>query len=74
MADELLKETSELRRPSASKESTCRTSNTTGGRSSQGADSTGGGIVSVIGYFKNILKLITRTFIKKKVEAIPKIQ
>jgi len=49
VADELLKETSELRRPSASADSNCRTSNaTTAGRSSQGAESTAG-IVSVIG-------------------------
>lgn len=45
VADELLKET-ELRRPSASTESNCRTSNATG-RSSQGVEA--GGIMSVMG-------------------------
>jgi len=41
VAEELLKETSELRRPSASVESNCRTSNATAGRSSA-AESTAG--------------------------------
>ncbi|KAF7633992.1 hypothetical protein Mgra_00006620 [Meloidogyne graminicola] len=64
VADELLKETSELRRPSASLEShsNCRTSNATVGRSSAAGESTtgGGGIIGPNGRLSSGAKSVRK--------------